>query len=158
MVSREPEERSWTVCAWTLEHTGPRAGRFSQGSKLGPGSKDKGGAGGRVSTCSRFGEFPTQFPFGSTVAPSWVRSSCLLSLRPSNRWQGVYFIRIKEEKKPIYLFRDSSGTDRMVRPGERRGCKIPEAIVFWIHKVTLYSTITPTADKPCQRSAVWFLH
>lgn len=145
-------------CAWTLEHTGPRAGPFSQGSKLGPGSKNKGAAGGRAGTCSRFEEFPTQLPFRSTVAPSCVRFSCLLSLQPSNSWQGVHFIRIGEEKKLVYLFKDSSGTDRMVRPGERRGRKIPEAIIFWIHKVTLYSPITPTADKPSQRSAVWFLH
>lgn len=56
----------------------------------------------------------TTFPFRSTVV-----SSCLLSLRPTNRWQGVYFIWIGEEIKSVYLFKESSGADRMVRDPER---------------------------------------
>lgn len=41
--------------------------------------------------------------------------------------------------------------------GETGGLKFPAAIIFWIHKVKLYSLVTATLANPYQRYAIYFI-
>ena len=84
---------------------------------------------------------------------------CPLSLRPTNRWQGrKLYLSWSENKASLSLQREHRGM--MGWEGRARkagGPKFPAAIVFWIHKVKLYSLVTSTLVSLYQRYAIYFI-